>query len=419
MIQSLKGMPDILPTESAKWRFVEEKMRLIMDAYAYEEIRTPILEDTSLFVRSVGEHTDIVGKEMFTFVDQGGVSMSLRPEGTASVMRSYIQHNLQQQNAFSKLYYLGPMYRHERPQKGRLRQFHQLGAEAIGLKDAGVDVEMIALLMNICRTFELPDIQLELNTLGDAETRTKYKEVIQNYFRKYSNELADAEKIRLEKNPLRLLDSKNPKLEQVITEAPSILNFLTSDSKNYFDQVQQGLSDANILFHINPRIVRGLDYYSHTAFEVLVSGLGSQNTVGAGGRYDKLSTDLGEKEIPAIGFAMGIERLLLCLGEKLDVPTKKRVELISLDDKAKQHAFRISENLRKDLKGRVHVHMQFEIKSLKAAMRLADKNKATWVLILGENELKNQKAVVKDLTNSEQVEVPFGSISTYIKDKVS
>ena len=323
MIQSLKGMPDILPSDSAKWRFVEEKLRLIMDAYAYEEIRTPILEDTSLFVRSVGEHTDIVGKEMFTFVDQGGVSMSLRPEGTASVMRSYIQHNFQQQNSFSKLYYLGPMYRHERPQKGRLRQFHQLGAEAIGLKDAGVDVEMISLLMNICRTFELPDIELELNTLGDAETRTKYKEVIQNYFRKYESELAESEKIRLEKNPLRLLDSKNPKLDQVILEAPSILNFLTSDSKSYFDQVQQGLSDANILFHINPRIVRGLDYYSHTAFEVLVSGLGSQNTVGAGGRYDKLSTDLGEQEIPAIGFAMGIERLLLCLGEKLEVPSKK------------------------------------------------------------------------------------------------
>jgi histidyl-tRNA synthetase len=297
MIQNIKGMPDILPNETSRWRFVEEKIRKMMDQYAYQEIRTAILEETALFVRSVGEHTDIVGKEMFTFTDQGEVQMSLRPEGTAPVMRSYIQHHMNQQTSFHKLYYMGPMFRRERPQKGRLRQFHQLGVEAIGLAQPLVDVEVISLLVDVCKSFSLPGIQLELNSIGDTESRKKYREVIQNYFQQHSSKLSDGEKDRLKNNPMRLLDSKNPTLASAIAEAPSILDHLNSASKKYFDQVQQGLDSIGIEFHINPRIVRGIDYYCHTAFEVMVDGLGSQNTVGAGGRYDKLASDIGGRKL--------------------------------------------------------------------------------------------------------------------------
>lgn len=416
MIQNIKGMPDLLPAETSRWQFVEKKLRMILDAYAYQEIRTPILEETALFVRSVGEHTDIVGKEMFTFTDQGEVQMTLRPEGTASVMRAYLQHHIEKQTAFSKFYYMGPMFRRERPQKGRLRQFHQLGAEAIGKRDPWVDIEIIALLMHICESFELPDIRLEINSLGDSETRKTYRDVLQNYFHKHASVLSEGEKARLEKNPLRLLDSKNPDLAKIIAEAPSILEHLTDESKKYFDQVQQGLRDSKIPFHINPRIVRGLDYYSHTAFEVMISGLGSQNTVGAGGRYDKLSTELGEKEIPAIGFAMGIDRLILCIEEKLKLQNQKRIEVISLDEKTRATAFSIAQNLRKSFNDHI-IDMQFDVKSLKAALRLADKNNAAHAIIVGENEWKEKKATIKNLSSSEQANVAFDDVVKYLKEK--
>lgn len=418
MIQNIKGMPDILPGETARWQFVEEKIRHLMNTYAYEEIRTPILEETSLFVRSVGEHTDIVGKEMFTFKDQGDVEMSLRPEGTASVMRAYLQHHFAQQSAFSKLFYMGPMFRRERPQKGRLRQFHQLGAEAIGLSDPLVDVEIITLLMDVCKSFSLPGIHLELNSLGDAETRKKYREVIQGYFANHSSKLSDGEKERLQKNPLRLLDSKNPHLASAIAEAPSILEFLTKDSKKYFDQVQEGLDSIGIAFHINPRIVRGLDYYSHTAFEVMADGLGSQNTVGAGGRYDSLAKEIGEKAIPAIGFAMGIERLLLSLeGKELQLAQQTRVEIIAIDESAKSSAFQIGHAIRSGFP-KCQVDVQFGSRSLKSALRAADKNQATWACILGEDEIAKGQVQIKNLKLSKQDTVAADQILKYLKDKL-
>lgn len=418
MIQNIKGMPDILPAETPRWQFVEQKIRALMNTYAYQEIRTPILEETSLFVRSVGEHTDIVGKEMFTFKDQGDVEMSLRPENTASVMRAYLQHHFQQQTAFSKLFYMGPMFRRERPQKGRLRQFHQLGAEAIGLSDPLVDVEIITLLMDVCKTFNLPGIHLELNSLGDAESRKKYREVIQAYFTNHSSKLSDGEKERLQKNPLRLLDSKNPALASAIAEAPSILDFLTPTSKKYFDQVQEGLDSIGIVFHINPRIVRGLDYYSHTAFEVLVDGLGSQNTVGAGGRYDGLSKELGEKEIPAIGFALGIERLLLSLeNQELNHAPENRIEVIAVDETAKTSAFQIGHAIRSELK-QCQVDVHFGSRSLKAALRASDKNQATWVCILGEDEISKSQVQIKNLKTGKQESISTDQITKYLKDKI-
>lgn len=415
-IQNVKGMPDILPNETPRWRFVEEKIRAMMDLYAYQEIRTPILEETSLFVRSVGEHTDIVGKEMFTFTDQGEVQMSLRPEGTAPVMRSYIQHHMAQQTAFSKLYYMGPMFRRERPQKGRLRQFHQLGVEAIGLAEPIVDVEVISLLMDVCKSFSLPGIQLELNSIGDTESRKEYRNVIQKYFENHSSKLSDGEKERLQNNPMRLLDSKNPALTSAIAEAPSILDHLNSTSKKYFDQVQEGLDSIGIEFHVNPRIVRGIDYYCHTAFEVMVDGLGSQNTVGAGGRYDKLASDIGGKETPAIGFAMGLERLLLSIeNQKLDLQTKKRIEIIPLDEKTKTSAFQIGQVLRASVPQCI-VNVQFESKSLKAALRQADKNEAAFVCILGEDELSKQEITVKNLQTGNQQSIPTDQIANYMRD---
>ncbi len=415
-IQNVKGMPDILPNETPRWRFVEEKIRAMMDLYAYQEIRTPILEETSLFVRSVGEHTDIVGKEMFTFTDQGEVQMSLRPEGTAPVMRSYIQHHMAQQTAFSKLYYMGPMFRRERPQKGRLRQFHQLGVEAIGLAEPIVDVEVISLLMDVCKSFSLPGIQLELNSIGDTESRKEYRNIIQKYFENHSSKLSDGEKERLQNNPMRLLDSKNPALASAIAEAPSILDHLNSTSKKYFDQVQEGLDSIGIEFHINPRIVRGIDYYCHTAFEVMVDGLGSQNTVGAGGRYDKLASDIGGKETPAIGFAMGLERLLLSIeNQKLDLQTKKRIEIIPLDEKTKTSAFQIGQVLRASVPQCI-VNVQFESKSLKAALRQADKNESAFVCILGEDELSKQEITVKNLETGNQQSIPTDQIANYMRD---
>jgi len=415
-IQNIKGMPDILPNETSRWRFVEEKIRELMDVYAYEEIRTPILEETSLFVRSVGEHTDIVGKEMFTFTDQGDVQMSLRPEGTASVMRSYIQHSMAAQSAFTKLWYMGPMFRRERPQKGRLRQFHQLGVEAIGLSEPMVDVEIISLMMDVCKSFSLPGIHLELNSIGDVESRKKYRQVIQDYFKNHSSKLSDGEKERLNNNPMRLLDSKNPALASAIAEAPSILEHLNDSSKKYFDRVQEGLDSIGVEFHVNPRIVRGLDYYCHTAFEVMVDGLGSQNTVGAGGRYDKLASDIGGKETPAIGFAMGIERLLLSIeNQALTKTSRKRIDIIPLDDKAKSSAFQIGQVLRSTFP-QCSVNVGFETKSLKAALKLADKNQAAFGCFLGENELSKNEIMVKNMKTGEQQNVSSDQIAKYLRD---
>lgn len=418
MIQNIKGMPDILPSETPRWRFVEEKIRSIMETYAFEEIRTAILEETSLFVRTVGQHTDIVGKEMFTFTDQGDVQMSLRPEGTAPAMRSYLQHHMDKQSPFNKLYYMGPMFRRERPQKGRLRQFHQLGVESIGLSDPMVDVEVIALLMDICKMFSLPGINLELNSIGDAESRKKYREVIQDYFRNHSSKLSDGEKLRLENNPMRLLDSKNPALASAIAEAPSILDHLTSTSKKYFDQVQEGLESIGIQFHVNPRIVRGLDYYCHTAFEVMVDGLGSQNTVGAGGRYDKLATELGGKEIPAIGFAMGLDRLLLSMEEQaLALQNKPRIEIVALDEKTKASAFQIGHVLRSNIPNCI-IDVQFGSKNLKSALSKADKNKTKWMCILGESEMSKNEVLVKNLEKRDQKSIPVDQITKYMKDNL-
>ena len=418
MIQNIKGMPDILPSETPRWRLMEEKIRGLMDLYSYNEIRTPILEETALFVRSVGEHTDIVGKEMFTFTDQGDVQMSLRPEGTAPVMRSYIQNHFHQQSNFHKLYYMGPMFRRERPQKGRLRQFHQLGVEAIGLAEPLVDVEVISLLMDVCKVFSLPDIALEINSIGDTESRKKYRDVIQEYFRNHSSKLSDGEKERLENNPMRLLDSKNPALSSAIAEAPSILEYLNTASKKYFDEVQNGLEAIGVQFHVNPRIVRGIDYYCHTAFEVMVSGLGSQNTVGAGGRYDKLATDLGGKETPAIGFAMGLERLLLSIeDQKMAATNKTRIEIVPLEDKAKSSAFQIAQVIRSVLPTCV-VDVEFESRSLKAALRNANKTGATWICVLGEAEMSKGEILVKNLSTGDQKNVTSSSIATYLKDKI-
>jgi histidyl-tRNA synthetase len=418
MIQNIKGMPDILPGETPRWRFMEEKIRGLMDLYSYQEIRTPILEETALFVRSVGEHTDIVGKEMFTFTDQGDVQMSLRPEGTAPVMRSYIQNHFHQQSNFHKLYYMGPMFRRERPQKGRLRQFHQLGVEAIGLAQPLVDVEVISLLMDVCKSFALPNISLEVNSIGDTESRKKYRDVIQEYFRNHSSKLSDGEKERLENNPMRLLDSKNPELSSAIAEAPSILEYLNDFSKKYFDEVQNGLEAIGIPFHVNPRIVRGIDYYCHTAFEVMVSGLGSQNTVGAGGRYDKLATDLGGKETPAIGFAIGLERLLLSIeDQKLIHNSKTRIEVVPLEDNAKSSAFQVAQVIRATLPD-CAVDVEFETKSLKAALRNANKNEAKWICILGESEMAKGEILVKNLTTGDQKNIPSEQIANYLKDNV-
>lgn len=315
-IQAIRGMNDILPQETPYWQHIENVCRGVVAQYGYHEIRFPILEQTKLFKRSVGEATDIVEKEMYTFDDRNGDSLSMRPEGTAGCIRAGIEHGLLY-NQIQRFWYMGPMFRHERPQKGRLRQFHQLGVEAFGLFNPAIDVEMIFLSKRILDNLKLSDqVVLEINTLGDFEQRKKYQKKCVEYFSAHKNKLDEDSLRRLEKNPLRILDSKNPEMKSLIENAPKLSDFIDGEAEKHFKIICDILKNENIKFKINPHLVRGLDYYCLTVFEWVTNNLGAQGTVCAGGRYDGLAEQLGGKATPAIGFAMGIERIALLLQEK-------------------------------------------------------------------------------------------------------
>ena len=416
-IQAIRGMNDLLPDQSAELRCMENLFLECFSQYGYQEIRLPVLESTSLFKRTIGEGTDIVEKEMYTFNDVNGDSITLRPEGTASCVRACLEHGLLY-NQQQKLWYFGPMFRHEKPQKGRYRQFNQFGVEAFGIPGAGIELELIAMCQRLWDALDISEaVSLQINTIGSLEERIAYRELLVKYFTPHFESLDDDSKRRLEKNPLRILDSKNPHMQELIAAAPRLLDTIGEDSSAHFTSLCQGLDALHISYQINPMLVRGLDYYDHTVFEWVTSHLGSQATVCAGGRYDTLVEQLGGQATPAIGFAVGAERLLL-LREALAKPPMHEepttIGVIAVGEKAVTHAVLLSESLRKIArKWRI---VCYGTGGFKSQFKKADKSGARLALILGEDEVQQQTVGVKDLrTTGEQVTIPEQELHQYLE----
>lgn len=398
-IQSIRGMNDILPSETPLWQYLEACVRDVLSRYGYREIRFPIVEHTELFKRSIGEVTDIVEKEMYTFEDRNGDSLTLRPEGTASCVRACDQNGLLH-NQIQRLWYTGPMFRHERPQKGRLRQFHQIGVETFGMVGPDIDAELILLTARLWRELGISDaLTLELNSIGNAESRANYRQALVDYLTGFKDQLDDDSKRRLESNPLRVLDSKDPKTRELLVSAPVLSDYLDDISRSHFDGLCARLDAAGVSYTLNPQLVRGLDYYGLTVFEWTTDKLGAQGTVCAGGRYDGLVEQLGGKATPAVGFAMGIERLVLML-ETLEVMPEEQAQadifIVSVGEKADIEALKIAEQLR-DAMPSVKVIINCGGGSFKSQFKKADKSGATVAVVLGEDELQRAEAAVKPL----------------------
>jgi histidyl-tRNA synthetase len=399
-IKALKGFKDILPDEVGIWQFIEQKARDIFRRYGFEEIKVPILEKTELFVRTIGENTDIVEKEMYTFVDRNGSSITMRPEGTAPVIRSYIENGLFVRGSVQRLYTIGPMFRHERPQKGRLRQFHQMSVEVLGSNSAKIDTEVMAMAWHILSEIGL-QASLELNSLGCAECRPSFKEALLDFLQERLQDLCDDCQRRSSSNPLRVLDCKSEQCQAQYVSAPSIIEHLCRPCTLHFDEVKQALTQAGVPYALNPKMVRGLDYYTRTTFELLTTELGAQGAIGAGGRYDGLVRQLGGPEVSGIGFAMGMERLVMLLGQKgglANVPGPD-LFLVTLGEKACERGFVLQQNLRT---AGMHVMMDHEGRSMKNQLKQADKQRARFALMLGEEELEKGEAALKDMRSGEQ-----------------
>ena len=421
-IQAIRGMNDLLPDDTVVWQYLEEKVRGILAQYGVREIRMPIVEQTELFKRSIGEVTDIVEKEMYTFEDRNGDSLTLRPEGTACCVRAAEQHGLLF-NQTQKLWYTGPMFRHERPQKGRYRQFHQIGVECFGFSGPDIDAELIMLTARLWRALGIDQaVRLQINTLGQTEERAAFKQALVAYLSQYKADLDEDSVRRLDSNPLRILDSKNATTQKILEDAPSLWEFLGDASRQHFEGLLALLRDAGIAYEHNPRLVRGLDYYSNAVFEWVTDALGAQGTVCAGGRYDGLVAQLGGKGTPATGFAMGMERLVLLLEELGVVPASQRevvdIFIVAAGDGAQQNAFAIAEGLRDTSTLRVVQHHGGG--SFKSQMKKADKSGARFALILGDQEVRSQTVVVKPLQGQgEQQTVAQSELIKIIKEYVN
>ena len=415
-IKVIRGMRDLLPADMDAWYQLEDGWRQLAESYGYQQIRTPIMEKTALFKRSIGDVTDIVEKEMYSFDDKGGDNLSLRPEGTASVVRAGIQNGLLV-NQQQRLWYSGPMFRRERPQKGRYRQFYQLGAEAFGMAGADIEVELIFMASRFWKQLGLENIELQLNTLGTIETRLKYKELLVSYLRDHLNELDDDSLRRLETNPLRILDSKNTDMQSLIDAAPKLKDNLDQQSADHFAELLEILDFNGQAYCINPRLVRGLDYYSHTVFEFVTSSLGAQGTVCAGGRYDSLVEQLGGKPTYAAGFAMGIDRLVLMLQDQQKIKAQKQAELyfVMAGANTAKHGQKLAEMLRNELPG-INLVAHSGGGSFKSQMKKADKSGASLALILGESEVENSTINIKFLRqDSQQLEIDQSQLVNQIK----
>jgi len=408
--KALYGTHDLLPEDSFQWQHFEEKIRKTISLYNYKEIRTPIFEETDLFARSIGQDTDIVQKEMYTFLDQGKRSLTLRPEGTAGVVRAYLEHSLGEKSPLVKLFYFGPMFRQERPQKGRLRQFYQFGVEAIGSLEPSLDAEVIDLSVKICHALGITDFKLHLNSIGCPACRPIHRDKFLNYMKDKVDELCEDCKTRFLRNPLRMFDCKKEECIKQLKGAPVMIDFLCEECKNHYNLVKQYLDELKIDFFEDKTLVRGLDYYTKTAFELKSKLLGTQDTLCGGGRYDLLVEELGGKNTPAIGFAAGIERFLLVLkmAKKLD-SEEKNLDLFiaTLGDQAKVLAMK----LLKDLRGKnIICETDYLNRSLKAQMKEANRQKAKKVLIIGEDEIKKGRAILKDMESGEQKEIELEEI---------
>ena len=395
-IQAIRGMNDLLPADSNIWSFLDSTISNLLLSYGYKYCRTPNIESTETFARAIGEVTDIVEKEMYTWKDNNGDSLTLRPEGTAGVVRMMIEHNLPREG-IQKVFYNGPMFRHERPQKGRYRQFHQVGAEVFGVSDAKIDAELISITQILWKTLGI-DAELEINSLGSAQSRASYREILSGYFNDNKDQLDEDSLRRLKTNPLRILDSKNKELESLISGAPKMIDYLDDDSNHHFNALKNYLESLDISYRVNPKLVRGLDYYNQTVFEWISNDLGAQGTICGGGRYDGLVEKMGGNATPAIGFAMGLERIALLIEDKSDQIINKRPHLYfaSIGDSANIESMNLSKKIIEALP-HITITNDMSIGTLKNQMKKANKSEADFAMILGEQELSEGHISIKPL----------------------
>jgi len=395
-IQAIRGMNDLLPADSNIWSFLDSTISNLLLSYGYKYCRTPNIESTETFARAIGEVTDIVEKEMYTWKDNNGDSLTLRPEGTAGVVRMMIEHNLPREG-IQKVFYNGPMFRHERPQKGRYRQFHQVGAEVFGVSDAKIDAELISITQILWKTLGI-DAELEINSLGSAQSRASYREILSGYFNDNKDQLDEDSLRRLKTNPLRILDSKNKELESLISGAPKMIDYLDDDSNHHFNALKNYLESLDISYKVNPKLVRGLDYYNQTVFEWISNDLGAQGTICGGGRYDGLVEKMGGNATPAIGFAMGLERIALLIEDKSDQIINKRPHLYfaSIGDSANIESMNLSKKIIEALP-HITITNDMSMGTLKNQMKKANKSEADFAMILGEQELSEGHISIKPL----------------------
>lgn len=419
-----KGVFDILPEEklpedqwraSDHWQYVEEMMRKTAHDYGFKEIRTPIFEHTDLFIRGVGESSDIVTKEMYTFTDRADRSLTLRPEGTACVMRAFMEKHLHQMPGMHKYYYIGPMFRYERPQAGRYRQHHQFGAEAVGVGLPEQDVETIDLLCELYRRLGLKNLTVYLNSIGDEATRAAYRQALIDYLQPHFEQLSAESKARFSKNVLRVLDSKDPQDQKIVQNAPSILTMLSDEAKDHFNAVQKLLDKIGITYVINPKLVRGLDYYNKTVFEITSGELGAQNSVGGGGRYDGLLALLGGPSLPAVGFATGIERILQTMAAQkvyFPPPPHPTIFLVSLGEEAKNYCLELLFRLRH---AQIAAEIDFQAKKVGQALQLADQLHATYSLVIGDEELKSGQVKLKEMKTRTEIPLKLNELLSFLQ----
>ena len=406
-IRSIKGTQDILPEESIKWQSLENEIRKITSHYGYEEIRTPAFEQTKLFSRGVGEETDIVSKEMYSWTDQGGENLTLKPELTASVARAYIQHNLGLVSPVNKLYYIDALFRRERPQKGRYRQFHQFGVEAFGSEHPEIDAEVIALAISIFYSVGLEELQLNINSIGSPECRKNYRIALQEFLKPHFSNLSETSQKRFNNNPLRILDTKAPHEINILNDAPIISNYWTDEDKTHFNKVIEYLDILEIKYQLMPRLVRGLDYYTRTTFEITSSNLGAQDAICGGGRYDGLVEMLGGKPTPGIGFAAGMERLLLAMKNNQSKKNKVQIYIVGLGDNARGTVIKLAEELRQQ-----NIATEFDVlrRSLKAQLREANKMGVSYAIIIGDKELESNQLELKNFSTGDQQKIELNKI---------
>ncbi|UXR99877.1 histidine--tRNA ligase [Staphylococcus epidermidis] len=421
MIKMPRGTQDILPQDSAKWRYIENRLHTLMELYNYKEIRTPIFESTELFARGVGDSTDIVQKEMYTFKDKGDRSLTLRPEGTAAVVRSYIEHKMQgDPNQPIKLYYNGPMFRYERKQKGRYRQFNQFGVEAIGAENPSIDAEILAMVMHIYESFGLKHLKLVINSIGDSESRKEYNEALVKHFEPVIDTFCSDCQSRLHTNPMRILDCKIDRDKEAVKNAPRITDYLNNDSKSYYKQVKLHLDNLNISYVEDPNLVRGLDYYTHTAFELMIDNPeydGAITTLCGGGRYNGLLQLLDGPDETGIGFALSIERLLMALDEEgisLDVSEDFDLFVVTMGEDADRYAVKLINDLRRN---GIKVDKDYLNRKIKGQMKQADRLNAKYTVVIGDQELENNEIGVKNMISGETENVQLDELINYFKNR--